>query len=381
VSTQRLGTLHALQRRGDRLRALEMLGGLKPPRVDGARFVYHEALRCERAEAAYRAERVPAISQRLVATEGDTMRRDDGQLVFARNVGCREFVADRVVRRSYVAVAHHPSRSFLSMPGCVAFANRGSVCGMELSPDGRHLAVLEWSRGAHVVLLDTATGARRFLAAFANAYVGFEQPLWSPDGRWLLVNTGSHASIVSVGDGTTAPVPFPGAQLDWWPSEGPSTLLALHGTPGEQRLGRLDLARWALDDLGPVELPRQDGLPPFRRHLGTPRVSPDGREVLVGSCFGPPADYQERQGSRPRVALIVVDQRRVEPVTAPFADRAQLVEREHRSWKWLADTRSTSGPTVVHEPILASLRRGGDDLTATEGGSSPRREVVMAWQW
>ena len=215
----------------------------------------------------------------------------------------------------------------------------GSVCSVDASPDGATLGLLElWAGVAAVSVADATTGERRLLTT-VHGLDGSEQIRFSADGAWLLVPRFSEPVLVHVESARLLRLPTAGP-IAWWPARSPSSMMLLAepligpgGVPQPQLIA-YDLADGTAESLGLVELPVQpdlDALRGFPMHL---EVSADGSQALCMTSFGPPAAFQEQHGSRPRVSLLDVEQRRVEVVGAPFAGTIEL-EREHRSARWL----------------------------------------------
>lgn len=363
------------------------------PSVGDARFVFHESLRIEWDEEHARGVPVPSASQQILTDARSKMWTDQHRPLLPWRSGCREVSVSASARIGLLCELHAPPHpriwppafdgplDMLTLDGFLALDTRGSICGAELSPDASRAAVLEWRHAAGwVAIVDVRDNRRRLLTRLGTGIAGAEKPLWSPDGAWLLLNTYRSPLLVATNDGRCIELPFPGAQLDWWPARGPSTVVALHGEPGEQRLGALSLTTWTMEDLGPLELPQQPDLPAGRRWVGHPRMSPDGQHVLVGCSFGPSADYQERCGSRDRVSLIDLSDRRVNPLVDPFVDSAAWVEREHRSWKWIHPTVPRGEPTVLAGGLVASTTPPEGPLTDTPADPD-LDETLVLFRW
>lgn len=183
---------------------------------------------------------------------------------------------------------------------------------------------------------------------------GSEQPRWSPDGRFLLIDTQPQPQLVSLEAHTIGQLAFDG-RCDWWTIDGSVCLLGVIRKHPEQRLAsyRLDTAELIEREL--IALPEQPDLPATRQYLLTPRVAPDGRSLLVGITQGPGARYQNEHGSRARLAVASLDGQPAPRIIAPpFVDDDGWVEREHASWCWVPPAATHPAPV---EHIGALLER------------------------
>ncbi|MFC0316518.1 TolB family protein [Gordonia phosphorivorans] len=267
-----------------------------------------------------------------------------------------------------------------SLPGFTVMDNRGSsICGVDWSPDGRTLACLEWSGVGVLTLLDAQTGRRTVLTTL-DKIMGNEVPRFSPDGRWILVPT-SAPKLVSLDQSVSVSLPLEHAYVDWWPARGPSALFAIVGHAGSQHFGAYDLASGRFEDLGPLQLPHQPDLPETRALIHTPRVSPVGGHVLVGSWFGPPGPYQEENGSRERVAVLDVTTGQVTSPIYPWADAGSWLERDHSKWFWTGRPSTTTGPTVVAPALFNETTPFDNNDLRAHRDATDRDELVVVWSW
>ncbi len=302
-----------------------------------------------------------------------------------------QLVLDARRRRGLFVVGsvppHEPSlgdgQAFRAVAGMRQLPFRGhSMCGMSLSPDGRSAATVEYWSGAAsggVAMIELETGTRRVITALPGL-AGYEVPLWSPDGNWILV-TSNPPQLVSLEHDIVVPVNLGDSphstQLDWWPAKGPSCLFALVGDGLQQRIQVLDLASGSVDFQCMALVPRQEGLDAARHLLVWPRVSPDGATVLVGCRLGPPGGYQDKYGSRDRVAILDPSSGVLTCSFPAFVDDT-LVEREHRHWRWTSTLPPDAAPVTVADHYLT---RGQPcdptDLSPQPGGGF----VETLWLW
>lgn len=360
---------------------------IDPPDLDRIEFLYEESRRYE-DQSSIRSDKPPASIWSIPKRLG--VLGSSGQPIlpwYATNVaGAVASPAGRAIALIVEGVdplqirtVDGPEIPVSSIPDARIMQNRGfSTCGMSWSPDGRRIACLEWNGVGTLTLLDADTGARTFLTTLKGV-VGNEVPVFSPDGRWILVSINAAPQLISLEDRTVVELPLKSAYLDWWPAKGPSALFALTGASDQQRCGLYDLATATLIDLGPLILPVQDDLPEGRRIVFGPRVSPDGSRVLVGTFFGPDARYQDEQGSRERVAILDISTRIVTTQTEPFVDPGRWLERVHRRWSWVSKpgtSAPTSGPTQVADELrFNALPFDNVDPAKVE----PADERVVVW--
>lgn len=256
-----------------------------------------------------------------------------------------------------------------------------SVGGFALSPDGNSVAVLEFWGGADgaLAIVDPVRGERTVLARIAGL-AGNESPLWSPDGRWVLIPT-RNPVLVSTQEPMVVPLgldEYPqGVQVDWWVEKGKVSLFGLAGAGLEQQVVRMSLETGTWESVCRVRVHDQEGLDQHRHTLVWPRMSASGDAVLVGSWLGPDAAYQEKYGSRSRLAVLHPHTGELESIFPAFVDDT-VVEREHSGWHWTTRTREVP-PFELGAALLDGAREpdtrerdGDDDL-------DQRREHLWAW--
>lgn len=289
-------------------------------------------------------------------------------------------------------VAHMPPAPTLYYQGPRLDASRrvssltlhGSLCGLDLHPASRQVLATEYQGGEHssggLVLVDLDTGRRKFLCS-VGPISGREAPQISANGRWCLLNNYRGPVLVDLSTGEHASLPLKAQELDWWPARGPSSLFVLTQYEDGQEIGHLDLATSTYESEGRLQLPAAaEGLSYSRRSACIPRMSPSGREVLVGTAIGPSPEYQEQNGSRNRVALIDLETRRLEVLVAPFLDSRQLAQRQHSSWTWASRVvHASSHDFVLHESFAALMRPAGDDLAPLPTPDSDIDETLLLW--
>ena len=303
------------------------------------------------------------------------------------SLGEDHVVLDTVGRRALIVapytagvVPHVPGSkiTFEDIPGMRRLEYRGYwSAGLSFSPDGRRAANVEChDDGAHLMILDLVTGERRYLTALPGM-AGDEPPLWSPDGRWILVSGHRRNLLVSPTHQVMVPLDLdlPYAAAAWWPQAGASSLMLLHGEPGDQAVSVLNLATClraevARVPLGPV-LP-DDATPGAVWH---PMMSPDGDRVLVGDTRGTSGTYQASWGACERLAVLDPRTGVVVPLTSPFVE-GTMIERDHSRWSWSAPQRP--GRSIE---LHASLRAAARPLDLSGRGSEPRTQAQSLWYW
>lgn len=255
-----------------------------------------------------------------------------------------------------------------------------SICGFDVSPDGRRVAAVEWTKTGALSLFDTTTGERDFLTRLPNI-MGGEAPSWSPDGRHILVPSNLPV-VVSLDDRRIVDLRLDREylQVDWWPSRGPASLFALAGI-AEQRAYHLDLSSGATELLGTVRQETQADLDPDHHLLAKPKMSPLGDTVLVGSAVGPSAAFQARFGSRHRVATLDVASLEVTGRASPWCDPEGWVLREHSRLRWTGRPTSAGPLTIAGRLLAASAPFATADPAIDGWDPIDRRASLVVWSW
>jgi hypothetical protein len=256
-----------------------------------------------------------------------------------------------------------------------------SLCGFAFSPDGRSVAVVEFWGGADgaLTVVDPARGDRRLITRI-EGLSGRESPSWSPDGRWILIPT--RTPILASADGATV-VPlgtedFPsGVSLDWWVEQGQVSLFGLAGRGLEQQVIRLHPATGDWEAVCSVRVPAQPGLEEGRHSLVWPRMAPGGDAVLVGSWLGPDGAYQEKYGSRSRLAVLHPYTGEVQSIFPAFVDDT-VVERDHSGWHWTTTPRDASPLTVGGSLLSGSVE---PDTRDREHDDDLAQRCEHLWGW
>ena len=185
-------------------------------------------------------------------------------------------------------------RQVIAGPTRLAGQQPGGRFGVTWSPDGDRVA---YNIGGPAVatfgIHDFATGIQRVVPVTGMTYA--RNPVWTPDGRALLVNgsnAGSSGGLfrIDVATGRAERLPFEGVNL-WGPqvTSNGKTALAIRGTSGDetQIIAAYDFATGR-----DREVVRVAGLRDFR-------VSPDGRWILLRITEGVldvmPVDGGERR--------------------------------------------------------------------------------------
>ncbi|HBX77520.1 MAG TPA: hypothetical protein DEG43_07735 [Acidimicrobiaceae bacterium] len=364
---------------------------LHRPELDRIEYIYFEGRRLE-DQSAIRTDPIPAEAYDLLGSQG--ILSDSGSAIlpwraqntrnltvapFRRGVA---FVESQMPGgpRLFTDTFESDAPLMASLPGFRVLDNRGSsVCGIEYSPTGDRIACLEWQGQGVLAILSVDDGSRTFVTTL-DGVAGYEQPFWSPDGRWILVSTNFAPQLVSLDQELVVPLPLSRSQVDWWPLHGSSTLMVLGGDAPSHWVSRFDLATNTITRVAEVDVSPQEGLDSFRHHLAHPRVSPDGRRLLVGTSLGPAVAYQREHGGRQRTAIVDIETGRLRPGPSPFVDPSGWIEREHNRWRWAEVGRGYGSTQVAHELLSAASSFTGPDPCASYdfGG---RDEYVVAWHW
>jgi serine/threonine protein kinase len=112
--------------------------------------------------------------------------------------------------------------------GDLAHADAGEFNNLELSPDGKYLAVVVGSGESDLWIKDLSSGAFQRVTSLPGAE---SQEVWSPDSRRLAFATAKGLSYTVVGSGAVAPVP--GGEgpylLEQWTPDGKYLLMRRQG--------------------------------------------------------------------------------------------------------------------------------------------------------
>lgn len=112
------------------------------------------------------------------------------------------------------------------VPGVTVLRNLRDVFSLDISPDGRRVATLEyWGKG-YLACFDADTGRRQLLTSLEDIS-GVERPLFSPDGQWMLIPGYRGARIVSCSDGKTLSLPELTGGACWYELESRIGLLSI----------------------------------------------------------------------------------------------------------------------------------------------------------
>ena len=323
--------------------------------------------------AGSRIERYSDEASELLQEESRALRSDSGNaLLRSRRVslGLVDYPRRRLVVALDAASRHgvpsdncgitpppgFPEVPLREMPGVIVL-NPGysrDAFSLTVSPDGGTVATMYYGGRGFISCHDTHTGERRLVTSLDDIG-GSERPVFSPDGEWMLVSGWRVTRLVRCSDGATLTVPGMTGGACWYAMDGELGLLNVGAGTGDEllpeRVTFFGLRTMTQRQVGEVTAP-EPHLPAFRRLLIYPVSGPDGR-ILVGSSCGPPPDYQEENGSRNRVAILDPATMSLTHVVTPFADRAGLVEREHKMWTWNSPYESDS-PVEIAGALMAS---------------------------
>ena len=229
----------------------------------------------------------------------------------------------------------------------------GEVISLDVSADGRTVAVLQWADG-HAVLskVDVASGRLSEVRSFeqsVDSFAGNERVRFAADGvRMLMVLNPGRALIVEHRTGETATTDLAGAGgATWWPGHGADALLTwTWGDDGITTLGTFDLATRERSRLGVVRLPDVPPVDPDRRIVFDIDPAPAGEAFVCVTFLGPDDAHQTTHGSRERRALgrfvsgVPGVAAELVEVAPHFLDNNPALEWRHRSHGWTRAPRS-----------------------------------------
>lgn len=256
-----------------------------------------------------------------------------------------------------------PSAPIEEIPGVLLLQHPQNVFSMNVSSDGKRVATMEyWAGKGHLACLDVGTGQRQLVASLEHI-AGHEKPVFSPDGAWILVPGYPGARIVNCSDASVLQIPELTGNACWYELDGKRGLLGIGAGSADdlqpERVVFVDLQTMGVQHVGEVKA-TDPGLPPLRRYLSDPISGPDGR-ILVGSAYGPSAEYLEANGSRARVAVLDMASLTLSHPIAPFADLDGVVEREHKMWNWNSQLVWTD-PLNVNRTLLDMAEPASRDV-------------------
>jgi serine/threonine-protein kinase len=176
-------------------------------------------------------------------------------------------------------------------PGEMVLADVGDFSHLELSPDGRYLAVAVGTGEADIWIKDLSSGAFQRVTSMTGSE---NQEVWSPDSRRLAFVTSRGISYTVIGSGTVTPVP--GGEgptlLEQWTPDGKYLLMRRQGK------GPLSLLPAPSPDVttaaaGPTASPQPQPIFTAAYDVDHFRVSPNGKWVA----------YTSLESGRPQVMV------------------------------------------------------------------------------
>lgn len=267
--------------------------------------------------------------------------------------------------------AHSTPLAIGEIPGVRTLPIRREVKALAVSPDGSSIAVyevnVEGGDNARLAIIDLETSSRRLITTFDSGYyeVGLS---FSPDGKWILLNTRVWPSLVNIEAGWSARLRNITGPACWWQINGRSALLEFGDfesqtaelvNPGS--IFSHDLGSGERLQLGEVKYPAT-AAPGNRRQLLSP-VAGANRQVLVGTNFD--VD-DENDAYNYRVAVLDPETGGIKPLVDRFADPDHQIERVHQGWAWNTPL-NYNNPVIVADEVLGEKRAARlDDDTPEE---------------
>lgn len=225
--------------------------------------------------------------------------------------------------------------------------------GLDVSPDGRHYAVLRTvGPGTRAVFVgETRTPERpRLLGSCVGNHARF-----SPDGQWLAVE-GAGLELIRLATGERMTMRWNygwTSGWDWYPAETLKILRIVYdGESMRNRLLVVDVASATEEELTQITVPVQDGADPaaLEPALVGARLAPDGQRLLTTTRMaawpGRASEYS------PKLTLTVVDLATgsVECVAPAFVDgdrafgRPNSLAASHQDPRWIPPPTWITGP-------------------------------------
>ena len=314
--------------------------------------------------------------------ESPALRTDTGSVLLRMaSFGLVDFPRRRlVVALNLLTRNHMPMHGIQPYPGVpevpleeipgvrvLNLNNPADAFSLSVSPDGRMVATIYYAGRGFISLCDANTGHRELVTSLEDM-AGYERPIFSPDGEWMLIEGYRGTRIVRCSDGATLSIPELTGGTCWYELEHRLGLLCIGAGSGDQllpeRIVFMDLETVTPRHVGDV-IASDPLLPPGRRRLSHPTSGPDGR-ILVGSSFGPSSEYQKAHGSRNRVAILDMNTLRLTHFVKPFADEGGVIEREHKMWSWNSPFVSTQTLRISDSLLNTGVPRSSEPEPAEE---------------
>jgi hypothetical protein len=362
--------------------------------LTGAEFVVCESVKHSGGSHGESFARINALAEAMLAARGSGFgsvirRGPDGDRIDAPWLTSKSYACDLDTGR--VATAAHLNHAVLDLPPgldlgagqswpdseeapsgmvfpCASLYFGSTVTGalvpivmgfdvvsVDLSAATGDVAMFEsWGGSTGAITVVDPWGQRRLLTLVEDV-TGGEHIRYSSDGTWLLLDSsGSRSWLVdsTTGQWLDAPVD----NVAWWPLA-PSTLLTLDNetkpapTP---RLYSLETAAFT-KSFPALQLVGVDQTDPDLLDCYGVSVSPAGTELLVGSRVGITHAYQQKHGSRQRVARVNLATGHGALVWPIFLDGDHELETEHEDFRWLG-RRPVHQSVTLHADLLARVQ-------------------------
>jgi hypothetical protein len=209
-------------------------------------------------------------------------------------------------------------------------------------------ALIQVSGAEGAIVVYGATGVRRVLTVI-NELSGSERIRFSRDGKWLLVSTWRHTTLIEVESGRWMRLNLGNAQ---WAGGGESALLTLDNEPDAITPRIFSLSKNALAESSTPLTFDAPQLPDFA-HASAPAPSADGREVLVLAPVGMAPEVQQVHGTGARLVRVDLASGAGRVVLGTFLDAEEKLERDVQDGRWTTH----AGPDAldVSPDLLSTL--------------------------